>query len=78
MLVNKIEELFKPAYMKERLFTMLKNNGEFIRTDSNLGFLYAITLGNSESKAIRVEVAMKSRREITILNASISDIQLLV
>lgn len=74
MLKNKIEDLFKPQYMKEKLFYMLKKNGEFIKLDTNLGYLYSLPIGESEGKEIRVEVALRSGRELTILNAFVNEL----
>ncbi|PGT83242.1 hypothetical protein [Bacillus sp. AFS040349] len=76
MLKEKIEDLFKPFYMKEKLFNMLKKNGQFIRQDSTLGYLYSLSIGVSSGKEIKVEVALQPGKQISILNAAVCELQI--
>lgn len=78
LLKEKAEDLFRPAYMKDKLFNMLKQKGEFIRVDSQLGFLYNIPIGESNGTEIVLEVALQSGKQIKILNAYVGQQQVII
>ncbi|MFC0273565.1 hypothetical protein ACFFIX_19425 [Metabacillus herbersteinensis] len=70
MLLNNINEIFRTSLMKERLFKMIKENGDFIRLDRKLGYVYQLEFCGSAG-CICIEVAYKDAKNISILNATI-------
>jgi len=74
MLINKVLDYFRPSYMQERLFKMLKTDGVFIRNDCRVGFLYSVQIGEIHGKPFFIEVGLKAGKKMTITNAFIGDI----
>ncbi|MGN7300425.1 hypothetical protein [Ferdinandcohnia sp. SAFN-114] len=74
MLKNKVLDYFRPSYMQERLFKMLKTDGVFIRNDCRVGFLYSVQIGEIHGKPIFIEVGLKAGKKMIITNAFIAEI----
>lgn len=62
--------------MRERLFKMIKAHGVYCRFDNQLGYVYSLELC-SGINCILIEVAFKDAESITILDARISQSQLI-
>jgi hypothetical protein len=68
MLLNKVKEMFRTNFMKQRLFKLIKKEGQFVRFDKDFGYIYRLSLG--EGNCIQLEVAFKDLQSLQILNAA--------
>jgi len=74
MLIDKVIDYFRPSYMQERLFKMLKSNGVFLRNDCRVGFLYSLQIGEIHGKPFFIEVGLKPGKKFTITHAYVGDL----
>ncbi|WP_121616677.1 hypothetical protein [Virgibacillus halodenitrificans] len=66
--IEKFQEFFGRKRNKERLLNLLKREGEFLEFRENVGFIYAIKIGEAENTDIMLKIAMLNG-DLTIFNA---------